>query len=136
MPRRRTSTTDIRLTNTECSNEGPALPLNTCENCVSVGWKAIRGGFVYASPSRLNEVSTIQKTGKNRTRAASQVNVVQNVPTTRRRVSQRRRRVAIEAVAMSAHRLGSLEQRRKQPERHGGDDLRPDHHDHPRGGGL
>ena len=55
-------------------------PENTCENSVSVGWKTIVGGSVYALPSRLKAVSTIQSTGKNRTNATIQVTVGPEMP--------------------------------------------------------
>ena len=84
-PRSSTRIVDTIVANKEF-NRGVAIPASkTSRNCCSVGSKKKVGGFVAASLSCLNDVSTIQSTGKKNPIARIQVTAVSAACRGRRR---------------------------------------------------
>ena len=71
-PRSSTRIVDIAVANTEFSIAGPMPWSKTAEYWSSVGAKNSFGGLVAASLSCLNDVSTIQNTGKKKPSPTSQ----------------------------------------------------------------
>src|ERR1700761_899447 len=84
-----TSRTETTVAIAELTRNGPRPLLNTCLYSSRVGVKTNFGGVVYAADSGLNEVSTIQNTGKKKMMAANHATVPQASPP--RRCRRRRR---------------------------------------------